>query len=111
MSGIANSTNLANVRNAFVHKWTEFKSGALSLRELYAVLTATQTESWRYENVKARCPTAAAPDPNRACYLFENTQGYGLFSSSLDSRPVPTGVVELPLAMNLHAANSGMPTR
>jgi len=106
-----NSTNLANVRNAFVHKWTEFKSGALSLRELYAVLTATQTESWRYENVKARCPTAAAPDPNRACYLFENTQGYGLFSSSLDSRPVPTGVVELPLAMNLHAANSGMPTR
>ena len=104
-----NPAMISNVGNAFIRKWAEFKSGAISLREFYAVLTATETESWRYENVKARCPTPANPDPNRGCYLFENTQGYGLYSSSLDSAPIPTGVVDLPIGMNLKAVNDGQP--
>lgn len=107
---LADPGKIGDVKNAFIKKWTEFEAGTISLDEWEAVVTATQEGSWRYENVKARCPTPSAPDPDKGCYLYDNTQGYALYSSSLSSRPIPSGVVELPVGLNLRQSPSGAAT-
>ena len=52
------------VGNALIRRWGAFRDRRISLDEFKAMLTATQTESWKWASVKARCPTEASPDPN-----------------------------------------------
>ncbi|HEY3351990.1 MAG TPA: EB domain-containing protein [Polyangia bacterium] len=109
MANKGNAALLNQVRNAFIRKWAEFKAAIFPLREWEAILTATQTGSWQYDSVKKICPTAGAPDPDKACYLYDNTGGNAIYSTSLATYPIPTGVAELPIAMNLHAPNAAAP--
>ncbi len=82
--------------NAMLQIWGTFRRGRLELDELQAMLTATQTGSWKYQNVMDACET-------EACYLYDIGQsGLVTFSNDLDTVPVPTGAVELPVALNLY---------
>ncbi len=90
-----NTTLLEQVHNAFIQKWGAFRIGNITLDNFMAVLTATRTESWNWASMKPpNCPKAA-------CYPFDNGLGYGEYSDNLDSNPIPTGMVELPVALNL----------
>ncbi len=83
------------VGNAFIQRWGAFRRGRISWEEFQAVLTATQSESWRWPSVTEDCPQAA-------CYLYQsNRLGLREYSSDLDTLPVPSGVVELPFGANL----------
>jgi len=83
------------VGNAFVQRWGAFRRGRISWEEFQAVLTATQSESWRWRSVSDDCPEAA-------CYLYRsNRLGLREYSSDTDTVPVPSGVVELPFGANL----------
>ncbi|MBN1773932.1 MAG: hypothetical protein JXB32_21915 [Deltaproteobacteria bacterium] len=91
----SNTALLEQVHNAFIQKWGAFRLGSLTLQELMAVVTSTRTESWSWATSRPPyCPKAA-------CYPFDNPVGYGEYSDDLDSNPVPSGLVELPVALNL----------
>jgi len=90
---------LGKVGNAFVQRWAALRYGRISMDEFDATLTATTTGSWAWPSVKAICPTAA-------CYLYTNPDGYGRYSDSLDDQPVPTGVAQLPLALDLREVDA-----
>ncbi|MCA9524829.1 MAG: hypothetical protein KC549_00855, partial [Myxococcales bacterium] len=84
------------IGNAFLQRWGAFRRGRINLTELQAVLTATRTESWRWPAVQRDCPTAA-------CYLYDsNRLGLREYSSDLDSVPVPSGLVDLPIGLNIY---------
>ncbi len=91
------------VENALIRRWVTFRDGKISWDEFKAVLLSLRTESWRFENVKKACAkeTTAA-----ACYPFVTDEGGGTgiaeLSASLESNPVPTGLTEMPFAINIH---------
>jgi hypothetical protein len=84
--------------NAFLVKWTQFVNGQISLDEFEAVVSSTQTESWRSPLMRS---DEYCPDPNTACYPYDNQFGYGVYSQSLATKQVPTGGNELPMVVNL----------
>lgn len=94
----SDATALQNVGNAFIQRWAAFRAGLMSVDELKAMTQATVQESWRWPSLLTYCP-----DTNTACYLFDNPQGYAVYSSSLTQYPIPTGVSELPITINLTA--------
>lgn len=94
MADRSNTALLTLVGNAFVQKWGAFKGGAISWDEFQAVTTATVTESWRWKSVADICGTAA-------CYLYDKGTGFGPYTDSFDSYPIPTAVSELPVGVNL----------
>ncbi len=97
-----NPALIARVGNAFVQRWGAFRTGNISWEELLAVLTATQSESWRTAAVQSDCPAA-----NGACYPYDiNTLGLVVYTSNRSSTPVPSGVTELPLSLNLRLAGT-----
>ena len=99
---------LRAVGNAFIRRWGALRDRRISLQEFRAALQAMHTESWKWDSVKARCPSEAAPDENVGCYLYDNNVGISIFSDYLPDNPIPTGVVEFPIAMNLRSV--GGPT-
>lgn len=92
---------LRAVSNAFIRRWGALRNRRISLDEFRAALTAMQTESWKWDSVKMRCPREGAPDPNVGCHLYDNTQGISIFSDYLPDNPIPTGVVEMPIVLDL----------
>ncbi|MCA9561998.1 MAG: hypothetical protein KC561_00850, partial [Myxococcales bacterium] len=92
-----NSTALQNqLSNAFLQRWGAFRRGALSWDEMQAVMLATETGGWESASRLPECGVDA-------CYLYSGRpSGLGDYSSDLDRIPVPTGVNELPFAMNLY---------
>ncbi len=105
-----NQDALRAVSNAFIRRWGALRNRNISYDEFRAALTAMQTESWKWESVKQRCPREGAPDPNVGCYLYDNTQGIAIFSDYLPDNPIPTGVVEMPIVLDLGQA-PGRPER
>ena len=98
MADRTNSDKVKQVGNALIRRWGAFRQGDMSLDELMAVLLSTRNESWRWPGVKADCPSATG-----ACYPYDgNDLGLVAYTSNLASNPIPTGVVELPISMNLH---------
>ncbi|MFH1808561.1 MAG: EB domain-containing protein [Pseudomonadota bacterium] len=99
------SLALERVGNALIKRWGAFRSGNLSWDEFMAVLSATKQGSWNWPSVKRDCPV----DPAGACYLYASgSSGLQPYSNDLLSNPIPTGVVELPFAVNLHLHNPGL---
>lgn len=98
---------LRAVGNAFIRRWGALRDQRISLKEFLAAMQAMQTESWKWDSVKSRCPSEAAPDANVGCYLYANNQGISVFSDYLPDNPIPTGVVDFPIAMNLRAEEGG----
>ncbi|MCA9562083.1 MAG: hypothetical protein KC561_01280, partial [Myxococcales bacterium] len=99
----ANATSRANtnlqddVNNAFVQRWTAFRRGqSISWEHMQAVMLATQTQSWE--------EASELPDCNfPVCYYYTgDSDGVVGYTSDAEDIPVPTGVTELPFAMNLY---------
>jgi hypothetical protein len=101
-----NQTKLNLVGNAFVQKWGAFRAGRVSWDEMKAVMSATQTASWRWASVQQQCPSPDAPNPNAACYLYDNAAGLSVYSDFIPNSPVPTGETDYPVVFNLHAGAS-----
>ncbi|MBI5493515.1 MAG: hypothetical protein HY904_00725 [Deltaproteobacteria bacterium] len=94
-----NASVLDTVGNAFLQRWDAFKRGVLSWDEFQAVLTATQTQSWKFSNVMRQCRRDAAS--RRACYAYSSGTGIIEYTSDINNYSIPTGVSELPLSLNL----------
>ena len=110
-TGESDAQSLQQVGNALLQKWNLFKSGRMTLNEFNAVMTATTSGSWNWPSVRSACEDEWPGV--QACYLFDDPStdsdvGVRTFSDSLDDQPVPSGVVELPLALDL--AQSDSPT-
>lgn len=103
------SAKLRAVANAFIRRWGALRNQRISYDEFRAALTAMQTESWKWESVKQRCPREGAPDPNVGCYLYDNNQGISIFTDYIPDNPIPTGVVDMPLVLDLGQAKNGAP--
>jgi hypothetical protein len=89
-------TSLEQVSNAFIQKWGLFRKGWIGYDELEAALQTTVTGSWSWPATRSLCPW-----PNGACFLFDNPAGYVEYSSDLQVYPVPSGVSDLTMAVNL----------
>ncbi|WP_236515341.1 hypothetical protein [Sandaracinus amylolyticus] len=101
------------VQNGLVQVWGAYRSGALPGRwsELSAILTATDSESWRWRSVQDACRTAFSrlgEEFRGACYLYDGAAG-GLrrYVSNVDAAPIPTGAVTYPIAIDLQDAPTG----
>ncbi len=88
---------IANIRNAFLQVWARFRTGTASLDELQAALLSIRTESWRSPAMEQRCPSGSA------CFPFTNADGFAVFTNDPLTVPVPSGAVELPVAIDLRA--------
>ncbi|MBN2361975.1 MAG: hypothetical protein JXR83_21165, partial [Deltaproteobacteria bacterium] len=96
---VANKTDpavLRNVGNAFIHRWATFKAGGISYQELKAVIDATIHETWKWPLMDEYCPSS-----DKACYPYDNPQGYAVYSDPLTQYPIPGAANELPIALNL----------
>src|SRR6185503_4240290 len=94
-----------DVQNALVRRWAAFHGGRMpgGFHEMDAVFTATSTESWRWPSTISAC-NAANPDGRAACYLFDgDASGVGTYIANVREVPVPTGVTELPFALNVRS--------
>lgn len=89
--------------NAFIRRWHALRKGRISMREFKAVLTATREETWQDAGVKNRCPSAASPNSNVGCYLYDNPVGIAVYSDFLQDNPIPSGVTEFPFAVNIRS--------
>jgi hypothetical protein len=93
--------------NAFIRRWTAFRDNKITKEEFEAMLTATNTGSWNWASVKERCPTREAPDANTACYMSNVPSGLSIYSEFLPDAPIPGGVVEYPITLNIAASDDG----
>lgn len=103
----ANPSSASSVSNGFLQAWASFRGNHLTggLPEFEAIMTATESESWRWPAVRDACAPPGVHDHDGACYLYEGAAG-GIRDYVLDvaEHPIPTGAVEYPIAMNLRAA-------
>lgn len=100
-----NGVSVETVGNAFVQQWRKFlesqKTGQpIAYTRFQEVLTATTTESWDWPSVKSICPPGELGD-HAICYLSGVSQGFQYYTQSPGTSPVPSGVTELPIALNL----------
>lgn len=94
------SVSNAQLDNAFIIKWKTFAEGQLSLDEFKAMLQSTQKESWKSDLMRQYCD-----DTQTACYPYDNSNGYGVYTTSLNSKDIPSGATELPMVVNLEATS------
>lgn len=83
------------VQNALLQRWMGFRSGKLTWDQFQEVLSATEAESWLTPKDDSACASSA-------CYATgSTTSGLAEYSTDLAAYPIPTGVVTMPIAMNL----------
>lgn len=95
----------ATLRNALLLRWIAFRNGSLAggSRELSAMLSSVATGSWSQPATREAC-RALVPSGAGACYLYDaRPEGVEVFTANLDERPIPSGMMELPIALNLRA--------
>ena len=90
---------ISQVGNALVRRWWGYRTGQLSYSEFRAMLTSTRTESWRWPASREFCGNDRA-----VCYPSDNLVGFSVFSDDIESSPVPTGVSELGIVLNLRGS-------
>jgi hypothetical protein len=109
MGGARTQPELDAVGNAFVQKLGGFRFDRMTVEEFDAVLRATTTESWTWPTTRALCP-------GETCYLYApsdagpSDQGWRRYTDNNDASPIPTGIVELPIALDLKMNGSGSMT-
>jgi hypothetical protein len=99
----------SNVENALLQRWAAFRSGRMmgGFHEMQAVLTATSEGSWAWPTTREACAS-----PDGACYLFEGVpDGIVSYVANEGQFPIPTGVTELPLAINLRSEGDRLTMR
>lgn len=99
--------NTDGVKNALLLRWSAFRRGDIPWDEFLAVLTATTTGSWAFERVRERCRAINGGDDGARCYPYSNPQGMKNYVLDVDATPIPSGVSELPIAMNLRLVPGG----
>ncbi|MBU52319.1 MAG: hypothetical protein CL920_26805 [Deltaproteobacteria bacterium] len=97
--------------NAFIQRWWEFKNSAHSdsdFEAFQAALQSIKNETWRIDKALTDCAVLRNTNKgNVACYPYKgNKDGYGVLSGSLSETPVPTGISELNMAVNLQETNN-----
>ncbi len=104
-----NKDNVAGVENGLIQKWGGFRTGALTdgWNEMKAVLTSTQTGQWDWPSVRDACFIN-----DGACFLYATGAGASprSYVQSTSATPIPTGVTEFPMAMNLRIPDGNTPT-
>src|SRR5690606_32365640 len=91
-------------------RWTAFRDNELSEQEFRAMLTSTEESSWQWQSIQDKCPRPGAANPNIGCYPSLAPDGVSVFSDSLADYPIPSGVLKLPIAMNLRADPANGPS-
>ncbi|MBN1962713.1 MAG: hypothetical protein JW841_17415 [Deltaproteobacteria bacterium] len=89
------SVLISSMRNALMQVWARFRAGKVSLNELTAAIASTRSGSWQSPQIKSMCPK------NAACFPYNNVNGYLIYSTNAAAIPIPSGVVELPMAINI----------
>ncbi|MFO0726359.1 MAG: EB domain-containing protein [Myxococcota bacterium] len=89
--------NFTQVKNAFVQQWVGFKRGDnFNTARFKAMIQSTQNSSYEWPLMKQDCP-----ESDRRCYPYDNSQGYLEYTSNVQQFPIPRGITELPIAMDL----------
>ncbi|MBM4781271.1 MAG: hypothetical protein GQE15_26600 [Archangiaceae bacterium] len=100
----------STVENALIQRWTALRLRRMDgWQEFLAVLTATKDESWKWDNTRQKCTSVALVPPGGACYLYSKPPGVFSYTANTVGNPIPAGVSELPIAMNLKM-NASDPT-
>ncbi len=97
-----------SVRNGLIRRWGAFRTVGLTggWSEMAAILSATETEQWRWPSLMESCPDGSA------CYLFSNGAVGGIpktYVNSVEDEPIPDGSSILPMAFNLYAPYADQP--
>lgn len=102
--------DVSTVKNGLLQRWGAFRNGDLTggWQEMKAVLTSTNSGQWQFPSVRDACQAQ-----DGACYLFDAGAGAGtkFYVTSLDAAPIPTGVTEFPMALNMHIPDSADPAK
>jgi hypothetical protein len=97
----ADKSNVSGVDNGLIQRWGALRAGSLDAwGEFKAVLTSTRTESWKYGRVKEKCADINGNN-DAACYPFSNAAGVRTYVANKDESTVPSGLSEMPMAVNL----------
>jgi hypothetical protein len=101
-------TVASEVENGLIQRWAALLSGSIEggWDEFAAVLTSTHDESWKFGNVGKLCAAANGGSKTPLCYPYVNANGVSTYVQNPDATPIPTGVSELPIAMNLKLSNA-----
>ncbi|RJO74062.1 MAG: hypothetical protein C4523_01510 [Myxococcales bacterium] len=97
-----NASLLNSVNNAFLKRWDVLKRGEITADNFLAMIDSTMNGSWGWPTIKAACTKKQG-----ACYPFANPDegdrddGIENYSDDLARDPIPTGMVELPIALAL----------
>ena len=101
-STVTDGENTYEVGNALIAKWVAYRNGRLdTFDHMQAVLGATANESWRWPSVMSRSSSCAGLG---ACYLVDaggSSLGFRQYATNLAATPIPTGVTQYPIALNL----------
>ena len=97
------------VPNALVQRWANLRAGTLTTFEFQTILTSIVTESWRSVSPCGGLNN----DSTAACYPSVNSngaaEGLGILASDVGDA-VPSGIVELPFAVDLQLATGNQYT-
>ncbi len=98
ISAWQDSGSTAGLENAFLVFWDEFKNGQRTSDQFIAMLNSTLDETWKYPWVEeyGNCSLQ-----ENACFPDDSAEGYGIYTQDLKDKPIPTGAVAFPMAMNL----------
>lgn len=101
-------SNVVNVENGLLQRWGALRLGNIAdgWQEFLAVLTATRTESWKFGIVNDKCRLLNGNSNTVACYPYTNSAGMRVYVQDKGIAPIPSGVTELPVAMNMLISKS-----
>ncbi len=101
--GRSTKSDVSGVENGLIQRWGALRLGNLEgWEEFLAVLTSTRTESWKFGVVDDRCKQSTGNMTGAvACYPYTNQAGVRVYVQNRGAAPIPSGVSELPFAMNL----------
>lgn len=88
-----------SIGNGFMRHWAKFRAGRKTYDDFMAMFSATLSGSWNWPSVTSLC--AEEFSNVDACYLIDNERGIERFATSLNSAPIPSGGLELPITLNM----------
>src|SRR5262249_53544752 len=85
----ANKGDASAAKNGLIQVWSAFRRGALDgWQEMVGVLSATRTESWKFDNVQQLCSQLTHGSSSALCYPHDNPTGVRVFVQNKDAYPV-----------------------
>ena len=94
----AHSKKWASSYNALIRKWHEFRNGSFNGAEFHDAITSVTEETWKLPGISKKCQSQGGA---KSCYPRRESDLYGVWVDGQTSAEVPSGVAQLPFAMNL----------